>query len=91
MQFNRDTGSYEYVSEAQKREGTDWQQLDGQRFWIILPGIIKGEERHRLLSHVLNDLQKFVRETIKKLFQLGGIQFQLPEGMFCALMLSICI
>ena len=91
VQFNRDTGSYEYVSETQKGEGTYCQQLDGQRFWIELPGIIKGEKRHRLLLHVLNDLQKFVRETIKKLFPPDEIQFQLPEGMFCALMLSICI
>ena len=91
VQFNWDTGLYEVVTEPQKREGTYCQQLDGQCFWIELPGIFKGEKRHRLLLHVLNDLQKFVRETIKKLFPPDEIQFQLPEGMFCALMLSICI
>ena len=41
VQFNRDTRSYEFVSEPQKGEGTYCQQLDGQCFWIELPGIIK--------------------------------------------------
>lgn len=86
VQFNQATGCYQYVNESQKKgEGTYWQQLDGQRFWIELPGCIKGEERHRLLSHVLHDLQCFVRKTFAKLLQLGGIQFQIPNGMFCAL------
>ena len=35
--------------------------------------------------HVLDDLNRFGRETVTKLFQLGGIPFNLPDGMFCAL------
>ena len=85
LQFNRDRArGYEYVSESQKEESTYQQQLDGQRFWIKLPDIIKGNP-FRLLVHVLDSLNHFGRETVVELLRLGGISFEPPDGMFCAL------
>ena len=89
VRFNRDRGCYEYVNESQKGESTYLQQLDGQRFWIKLPNRIKGN-KFRLLVHVLDDLNRFGRKTVTKLLQLGGIQFEPPDGMFCA-MLAMCL
>ena len=80
VRFNRDRGCYEYVNEYQKGESTYQQQLDGQRFWIKLPNRIKGN-KFRLLVHVLDDLNHFGRETVTKLLQLGGIPFELPDGI----------
>ena len=88
VRFNRDRGCYEFVNESRKGESTYLQKLDGQRFWIKLPDIIK-RSPFRLLVHVLNGLNHFGRETVTKLLQLGGIPFELP-GMFCA-MLAMCL
>ena len=81
VRFNRDRGCYEFVNESQKGESTYLQKLDGQRFWI---DIIKGNP-FRLLMHVLNDLNRFGK-TVTKLLRLGGIPFELPDGMFCAML-----
>lgn len=88
VRFNEDCGCYEFVNESRKGESTYLQKLDGQRFWIKLPDIIK-RSPFRLLVHVLNGLNHFGRETVTKLLQLGGIPFELP-GMFCA-MLAMCL
>ena len=71
---------YKLVKESEKQEGFNYYRLQGQYFWIELPDIIEGKERHKPLLPELWILWHFVQGTFTKLLQLARIKP--PDGMY---------
>ena len=80
------SAAYKLVGESEKQQGHYYYPLEGDHFVIELPGNIPGNQKLKLLLHVLDGMRNLVRRICTDLLERAGVPPPvLPDGMFNAI------